>query len=113
MKKLLLLAGAGILAYSFKDQIFGNSSSKSTITLSNLTDMNWENGVATSYNMLLVDNTPANQTALATGTSLQLSDGNVINYTGVQVAGDYIQVMLTANAYPYQAAQYPNQISVI
>lgn len=86
---------------------------KTTITLANLSDENWQKGVGTKYKMFLTDFSKENEELLKNGKTLLLADGKTVPYLGYQVAGSYIQIFLNEDAIKYSSsAEFPNEITV-
>lgn len=83
------------------------------VRLSNLTDQNWEKGVGTKLNMLLVDFSQEKFDLLQKGRELHLENGEIIQYFEIEKVGEYIQVKLLKSAIPMQAAaEFPNALTV-
>ena len=119
--KLVLLFSIGCILLSCKDNAKTDTQNnteaaaevKNTLQLSNYSDDNWSNGVAVSLNLLLTDYSKEKEEMLKKGKELEFKDGTIVAYTGIEVKGDFINILLTEAPAPYKGvAQYPNQVIV-
>ncbi len=84
------------------------------VTLSNLSDENWENGVAKDLHIFLVDLNDKNQAILNGAKRLKLSDGTIVKVSGVEVDGNFIHINTKDKAYDFvNSAKFPNKIEVL
>lgn len=96
-----------------EDAAATEAAKETTIKLSNYSDENWNAGVGTEFNMLLVDNNKENADKLKAVKELKLSDGTYITVTGTNVEGQFIQILLPEKASAHQKlAGYPNDLIV-
>lgn len=121
--KLILLFSIGCILLSCKQETKTENQkdtetetaaeAKTTLQLSNYSDDNWANGVGIAYNMLLTDFSKEKEEMLKKGKELEFKDGTIVPYTGYEVKGDFINIMLAENPAAYKAvAQYPNQVII-
>lgn len=120
--KLVLLFSIGCILLSCKEDAKTTENqgteavaaeNKNSFQLSNYSDENWSNGVGVAYNMLLTDFSKEKEEMLKKGKELEFKDGTIIPYTGVEVNGEFINILLAENPSQYKdVAKYPNQVIV-
>lgn len=85
------------------------------MTLSNITDQNWQNGIGVGdqANLLLIDNSRRNWAALQKGRFIELTDGARIQITAKEQVGDFIRVSFAQDIQALKPKlQYPNNIKI-
>ena len=119
--KLILLFTVGFILLSCKDGAKVSdkdgtetvAKTEKSFQLSSYSDDNWSNGVSTGYNMLLTDFSKEKEEILENGKELELKDGTIVPFTGYEVKGEFINIMLTESPSQYkEVVQYPNKIIV-
>ena len=84
------------------------------LTLSNITDSNWNGGVGINQNLLLLDNAASKLKLLQNATKIKFSDGSFANIVKFYETGGFIHVEIKENPITIsKAARYPNVIEII
>ncbi len=86
------------------------------LTLSNITDQNWQGGIGlgTQQNLLLFDNSKRINLELNKGEYIELIDGSRIKMESKETAGDFIKITISQNIDALKPKlQYPNNIKIV
>lgn len=82
--------------------------------LSNITDQNWQGGVGTSFNKLLMDNSDSNMSALKRGNKIELSNKRKIEVINYYIVGDFIHVETNEQVGTFKSdISYPKSFKIV
>jgi hypothetical protein len=86
----------------------------SGLTLSNITDNNWNGGVGQTFNFFLLDYSPNKLKSLKENTQILFKDGRKVRIANIEIAGNYLHVSVVGNVKDYLGvAAYPNVIELV
>ena len=82
------------------------------LTLSSLNDDNWKNGCSITYNMVVMDYSPAKEKILKASKKIKLADNRTATIKEYSISGNYINIILAENLQDFkEVIQYPNTIT--
>lgn len=93
--------------------IGGDLITTDTVTLNNFTSSVWLKGIFRNADGFSVRNTPANLSALKSGTTIKFADGSVRKVTRIQVVGEHLSIFVTGGRLDGNKVGYPNKVSIV
>ncbi len=114
ISKFAVISEDGKKEVSFTDSDLNIGNNANNLHLSNITDKNWLGGTSTFYNVISLDNSQQNLSALLKGNKIKLHNGSILTVTNYKVIGNFIHINIKEPLAPYiSAISYPNSFEII